>query len=121
MFSLRNNAIHCMNFSVHIVGTYRAMSNLGGVNAAIFNYHQFNEMTGMSDEIVLARIMTALGLEFEKVLHYHDEAYESDNDYGQPVQVMRHVHIYSISTTEASFNPANYKGAQCLISPFMPR
>ena len=53
---------------------------LGRVHAAFFNYHQFNEMIHMSDEIVLARMMTALDLEFKKVLHYHDEGYGIDND-----------------------------------------
>ena len=75
----------------------------------------------MPDEIVLARMMTALDLEFKKALHSHDEGYESDNDYGLPVQVMRHVHIYSVSTTTVSFNPAAYKEAQHSISSFIPR
>ena len=48
------------------------MSILGRVHGAFYNYHQFNEMTHMSDEIVLVRIMTALDLEFEKALHYPD-------------------------------------------------
>ena len=47
--------------------------------------------------------------------------YKSDNGYGLPSQVMRPVHIYSVSTTEASFNLANYKEAQHTISPFMRR
>ena len=78
-------------------------------------------MTHMPDEIVLARIMTALDSEFEKVQHYHDEGYESDSDYGLPAQGMRPVHVSSVSTTEASFNPIDYRGAQCHVSPFMPR
>ena len=68
-------------------------------------------MTHMPDEIVLARIITTLDLEFEKALHYQDEEYESNSDYGLPVQVMRPVHIYSASTTVAYFNPADYKAA----------
>ena len=39
-------------------------------------------MTYMPDEIVLASMMTSLDLKFEEVMHYHDEEYESDNDYG---------------------------------------
>ena len=70
-----------------------------------FNYHQFNKTTHMPDEIVLTRIMTALDLEFKKPLHYHDEGCESDNDYGLQTQVMKPVHVYSVSITEASFNP----------------
>ena len=108
-----------MNFRIHTVGT--AMSILGRVHAALFNYHQLNEMTHMPDEIVLARIITALHLEFEKALYYHDEGYNHDNDYGLPAQVMKSVHIYSVSTTEASFSPADYKRTQCPISPFTPR
>ena len=34
---------------------------------------------------------------------------------------MRPVHIYSVLTTEASFNPADYKETQCPSSPFIPR
>ena len=49
----------------------------------------------MPDEIILARMMTALDLEFEKDMHYHDGGYESDNDYGLPAGVMRPVCIYS--------------------------
>ena len=75
----------------------------------------------MPDEIVLARIMTVLDLEFERALHYHDEGYESDNEYGLPTQVIRPVCVYSVSTTEASFNPTDCKGAQCPITPFTPR
>ena len=78
-------------------------------------------MTNMPDEIVLARIMTALDLEFERALHYHDEGYDSDNDYGLPGQVTVPIHVYSVSTTEASLKHADYKGTQCPISPFTPR
>ena len=41
-------------------------------------------MIYMPDENVLARMMTALDLEFEKAMQYHDEEYESDNDYALP-------------------------------------
>ena len=54
-------------------------------------------MTHMPDEIVLAQIMTSLDLKFERALHFHDEGYESDNDNGLPVQVMRPVCIYQSS------------------------
>ena len=71
-----------MNFWVCTAGIYRAASILVRVHAAFFIYHQFNEMTNMLDKTVLARIMTALDLEFKRALHYHDEGYESNNDYG---------------------------------------
>ena len=41
-------------------------------------------MIYMPDEIMLTRMMTALDLEFEKAMHYHNEGYESDNNYGLP-------------------------------------
>ena len=75
----------------------------------------------MPDEIVLASIMTALDLEFERALYYHDEGYDSDNGYGMPGLFMRHVHIYLFSMTEASLNPADYKGDQGPSSPSTPR
>ena len=109
-----------MHFAVHTVGMYRT-SILDRVHAAFFNYQQFNEMTNMLHEIILARIMTDLDLEFKRALHYHNEGYESDNDYWLPTQVMRPVYVYSISTTEASLNPADYKGTQCPMSAFTPR
>ena len=80
MFSLWNNAVHCMNFRAHAAEPYRVTSILGRVHAAFFNYHQFNEMTYMPDEIILARIMPALDFKFEKALYYHDGGCESDND-----------------------------------------
>ena len=69
-----------MNCWIHIAGTDRATSLLGRIHTAFFSYHQFIEMTTMSDEIVLASTMTALDLEFERALYYHDEGYDSDND-----------------------------------------
>ena len=61
-------------------------------------------MIYMSDEIILARMMTVLDIEFEKAMHYHDEGYESNNDNGLPLQFMRPAHIYLVFTTEASYN-----------------
>ena len=78
-------------------------------------------MTYMPEETVLARMMTALDLEFEKAMHYQNRSNKSDNDYGLPPQVMRPVHIYSVFTNEASFNLAEYKETQHTLSPFMPR
>ena len=67
------------------------MSVLGRVHGAFFNYYQFNEMTNKPDETKFTRIMPSLDLEFERDLHYHEEGYESYNDYGLPTQVMRPV------------------------------
>ena len=86
-----------MNFWICTTGTYRATAILGRVHLIFFNYHHFNEMTNMSDEIVLARIITALDLELERALHYQNEGYESDSDYGLPGQVMRPLHVYSVN------------------------
>ena len=72
-----------MNFCVCTAGTYRATEILGGVQTAFFNYYYFSEVTYMSDEIVLMRIMTALDVEFKRALNYHDKGYYSDNDYYQ--------------------------------------
>ena len=96
---------------------YRATAFLSRVHTAFFNYHHFSEMNNMPDEIVLARNMTAFDLEFERAPIYHDEGYNSDNDYGLPGPVMRPMHVYLVLTTVASFNPLDYKGAQCPISP----
>ena len=66
-------------------------------------------------------MMTVLNLEFKTGMHYHDERYESENDHGLPHLVMRPVCIYSVFTTEASINQAEYKVTPCTILPFMPR
>ena len=78
-------------------------------------------MTYMPNEIVLVRMMTALDLEFEKAMYYHNEGYESDNDYGLPSWVMMPIHVYLVFTTEASFDPAKFTTTQQPISPFTPR
>ena len=121
LFGLWNNALHWMNYWVCTAGRYRAMSILGWVHLAFFNHHLFNVMTYILDENVLAMMMTTPDLESEKAMLYQNEGYESDNDYGLPPHVMRPAWSYSVSTTEASFNPADYKEAQHTISPFMPR
>ena len=84
LFNLWNYAVHQMNYWVHAAGRYRSTSILERVHVAFFNYYQFNAMTYMPDEIILVRMMTTLHLKFERALHYHDEGYESDNDYGLP-------------------------------------
>ena len=99
--------MYCMNFWVCAVGTYRAMAILSRVHIAFFNYSHGSKMTNMSDEIVLARIMTALDLEFERALHYHDEGYDSDNDCDIPGLFMRPVCIYLVSVNEASPSPGD--------------
>ena len=65
-------------------------------------------MAYMPDEIILTRMMTALDLEFERALPYHNEGYESNNDYGLPTWMARSICVYSVFTTETSFNPADF-------------
>ena len=121
LFNLWNNVVHQMNYWVHTAGRYRAISIIGRVHAAFFNCHQFNALTYMPGQIVLARMMTALDLEFEKALHYQNEGFESYKDYHLLPHVMRPVYVFSVFTTEASFNLDEYKETQHIISPFMPR
>ena len=71
-----------MNFWLCVVGMYRETAILGRVHTTFFSYNYSSKMTNMPDEIVLAKIMTALDLQFERALHYHDEGYDSDNYYG---------------------------------------
>ena len=58
--------------------------------------------------------MTELDLEFERALHYCDEGYDSDNEFGLQGLFMRPVCIYLVSTTEASLNPAATGGQRVL-------
>ena len=59
-----------MNYWVFMAGRYRATSILGRVHAAFFNSHQAKAMIYMPNEIVLARMMITLDLEFEKKKTY---------------------------------------------------
>ena len=72
LFNLWNKAVHQMNYWVCTAGRYRATSFLGKVEAALFNCCQFDEMTDMPDEIILARMITTLDLEFEKTIDTHE-------------------------------------------------
>ena len=121
LFNLWNNAVHWMNYWVCTAGRYRSTSILERVHKAFFNYYEFNAMTYMPDEIILARMMTTLDLEFKRTLHYHDEVYKSNNDYGLSPQITRPIHVYSVFTTETSFNPADFTTTQHPISPFTHR
>ena len=68
-------------------------------------------MTCMPDEVILARMMITQDLEFERALHHHNEGYEGNNDYGLLTQIKRPIHIYSLFTTEASVDPADFTKA----------
>ena len=85
---------------------------------ASFNYYQFHVMANMADDIALAGMMTALDLKFKRALHYHDEGYKSNNDYGLLSCITRLVYVYSVFSAEASFNPADYTTTKCQLSPF---
>ena len=87
-------------------------SILEKVHKTFFNYYQFHVKANMPDEIVLARMMTALDLEFEIALHHHDEVYESNNDYGLQPYITRLVFFYFMFSVDASFNPADYTHRQ---------
>ena len=114
-----NNTVYRMKYFILTAGRYRATSILVRVHGVIFNSCQIYAMIYMLDGIVLERMMNALDIEFEKSLR--DEGYESDNNYWNPPQVMRTVHIYLVFTTKASFYLGEYKVTPCTISPFMPR
>ena len=70
-----------MNYWVCAAESYRSTSMLENIHKAFFNYYQFHTIANMPDEIILARMVITLDLEFERALHYYDEGYESDNDY----------------------------------------
>ena len=112
-FNLLSNVVCQLNYWVYTTERYRSTSILGRVDKAFFNYYQFNTMTYMPDETILARMMTTQDLEFERALHYLDEMYESDNEYGLPSEITKPICLYSIFTTEASFHPADFTTAQC--------
>ena len=65
--------------------------------------------------------MTALDLDIEKAMHYHNEGYKSDNDHWLPTQVARPIHVYSFFTIKATFNSTEFTTSQHPISPFTLR
>ena len=118
IFNMWNNPACQMNYWVCTTGTYRSTPILEKAHKAFFNYCQFHVMANMPDDIVLARMMTTLHLKLKRALHYHDDGYDSNNNYGLPNQIMRPVHIYSVFSAEASFNLADYTTAKSQLSPF---
>ena len=121
LFLQWNTAVHRMNYCVCTAGRHRATSPLGRMHAAFFTTHQMQEMIYMPDEVILVRMMVALDLGFEKAMYYHDEGHENDNGYGSPHQITRPIHIFSVFTTEASFDLAEFTTTQQQISPFTPK
>ena len=109
-----------MKYWVHMTRRYISTSILEKVHKAFFNHYQFHAMANMSDEIMLARMMTALDLEFEIALYYHDGGYESDNDYdcGFLPHITRLIHVYSMFSAEVSFNPADCITTKSKLSSF---
>ena len=51
LFSIWKNALHHMSFWVHMAHKYKAATIPGGGHTTFFNYHHFNEMTNIPDEI----------------------------------------------------------------------
>ena len=70
----------------------------------------------MPGEIILARIIIEIDLEFERALHYHNEGYDSDNDYDLPGPFMRPVHVNLVSVTEAFLSPQTTRGTRSHLS-----
>ena len=62
-----------------------------------------------------------MDLDFERELHYHDDGYDSDNDYCLAAPFMRPVCIYLLSSTKGSFNPTDYRETEGFTFPTIPR
>ena len=121
LFNLWNNTVCQMNYWVCAAGRYSSTSMLERFHKAFFDYYQFDAMTYMPDEIILARMMTTLDLEFKRALHYQDEGFDSNNDCELPPWITRPIYMYFIFTIEASFNLADLTKAKQRISPFTSR
>ena len=50
----------------------------------------------MPDQIIMARKEIALDLEFEKAMNYHNEGYESNNDYGLPPHYEAYLCLFNL-------------------------
>ena len=79
------------------------------------------EMIYMLDEIILVRMMITLDLKFEKAMHYHNEGYESNNDYGIPHQVTRaYLHVLKTSQLGPPSTQLNSPQPSALYQPSLP-
>ena len=112
LFNLWNNAVCQMSYLVCTAGRHIPTYIFEKVHKAFFNYYQFHAIADMSDEIILARMMSTLASEFERSLHHHDLGYESNNDYGLLPYITRPVCVYSKFSAEVFFNPVEYTTAQ---------
>ena len=66
LFNPWNNGVCQMNYWVHTAVKYRSTPIIERVHKAFFNNYQFSAITNIPDEIILARMMTSLDLEFKR-------------------------------------------------------
>ena len=67
-------------------------------------------MTTGANKHLLACFSLALEIEFERALQFHNEGYESGDNYDLPKPLISSTHIYSVSSAdETSFNSVGYQ------------
>ena len=71
LFNLWNKDVHWMNYWVHTAGRHEATFILRTVYAAFFYCYQFDAMTCMLYEIVLARMISLQGIRVTMTMDYH--------------------------------------------------
>ena len=101
-----------------MAGKYRSTVVLDKVHEAFFNSDYFIEITTRENEHLLTQFPSALEIEFERALHFHDEGYESGDDYGLPKPLITSAYINSVSSAaKTSFNPTHYPESTAPTSP----
>ena len=117
-----NSAIQQVNNWIHMAGIYWSTVVLHKVHMAFFNRDYFGEVTTRENKYLLVQFTWALEMEFERALQFHDEGYESSNDYDLPKLLIRSTHIYLVSSAvETSFNSTDYQESTTATSLSTPK
>ena len=70
------------------------------------------------DQVLHSNFILTMEVEFELVLHQHNEGYATDNNYDLPQLLTRTAHIYVVtSTNEGFFDPSGSQGGAAPIPP----
>ena len=84
MFGIWNSAICEISNWIQKASTYRSTVVLNRIYKAFFHSKDFLDRVHRPDQILLAILMLALEIEFERALYLYDEGYETSDNYCLP-------------------------------------
>ena len=122
LFSVWKSTLQQINDWIHVADTYSSTIILDNAYMAFFNDDYFGKMTTRVNEHLLAQFTFALEIKFDRALQFHDEDYESSDDYDLPKPLIRWTHIYLVSpSSDTIFNPIDYQVSTTPIPPLTPK